>query len=158
MAEIIDEGQAPWFQKGLRFQCTGCGKCCTGSPGYVFLSPDDIERFSCHLQLPLETFIARYTRRVDDRLALIDAPHSDACIFLKNNQCSAYEARPVQCRTFPWWAQILSSKTAWLEAARGCEGINHPDAPLVPFVQIESQRATYLDNLIEQSFSHFSTP
>src|SRR5262245_18529291 len=25
----------PWYQDGLEFTCTRCGKCCTGEPGFV---------------------------------------------------------------------------------------------------------------------------
>src|SRR5579862_6727546 len=91
----------PWFADGLRFKCTGCGKCCTGSPGYVFLSPPDLDRLSTHFALSPDEFVAKYTYKIDSKLSLLDEPGSDACIFLKNKQCSVYEARPTQCRTFP---------------------------------------------------------
>src|SRR5277367_5345836 len=87
----------PWFSDGLRFKCTGCGKCCTGSPGYVFLSIRDIEQLADHFSLSVEVFSANYTYRVDDRISLIDKPLSHDCVFLKDNQCTVYEARPVQC-------------------------------------------------------------
>ncbi len=155
MAEIVEK-KTHWFQEGLRFHCTGCGKCCTGSPGYIFLSPDDLEKLSSHCQLSIEQFVDQYTQRVDDQISLIDTPGTDACIFLKNNQCSIYEARPIQCRTFPWWIQILDSKNAWERAAQSCEGINHPNAPLIPALHIEAECGTYLDNLLEQNFSHIT--
>ena len=147
------EQKLTWFKEGLRFQCTGCGKCCTGSPGYVFLSPSDLERLAIQSSLSIQEFADRYTQQVDDRIALIDRPNSDHCIFLINNQCSVYGARPEQCRTFPWWTQFLRDQKSWEEAAKRCEGINHPDAPVVPFVKIEEQHLSYLDNLLEQNFS-----
>ena len=144
--------QEPWFKEGLRFGCTGCGKCCTGSPGYVFLSPRDLENLAKHFQLSEEAFIKKYCREAEDQLCLIDTPGTDACVFLKNNQCTAYEARPVQCRTFPWWIHNLQTPKDWEEAAHRCEGINHPDAPLISGNEISAQCMTYLDNLIEQNF------
>ena len=27
----------PWYRDGLRFECTRCGHCCTGAPGYVWV-------------------------------------------------------------------------------------------------------------------------
>ena len=143
----------PWFKQGLRFGCTGCGKCCTGSPGYVFLSERDLEALSNHFQISSDEFIRKYCRRSEGQLCLIDTPGTDACIFLKNNQCTAYGARPVQCRTFPWWIHNLNTPEDWQEAAKRCEGINHPDAPLVDSDTIGAECMTYLDNLLEQHFS-----
>lgn len=152
--EPVDETtQEPWFKKGLKFQCTGCGKCCTGSPGYVFLSSTDIERFANHFQISPEEFTKQYTRFLDGQYALLDRPGSYDCIFLKDNKCSAYEGRPTQCRTFPWWLHNIRTSEEWEEAGKRCEGINHPEAPVVPSLHIEQQCLTYLDNLIETNFS-----
>jgi Fe-S-cluster containining protein len=147
----------PWFSEGLRFKCTGCGKCCTGSPGYVFLSPTDLERLADHFALSTTEFAAKYTYKVDEKLSLLDRPGSDHCIFLKDKQCTVYEARPSQCRTFPWWIQFLETSAQWEEAGKRCEGINHPDAPVVPSLTIQQQCLTYLDNLLEQNFSSHSS-
>lgn len=142
----------PWFAPGLHFQCTGCGKCCTGSPGYVFLSAPDLDRLATHFQMERTEFTKRYTRLVDGEYALLDRPGSGDCIFLKDKQCAVYEARPTQCKTFPWWIHNLRDPEDWEEASKHCEGINHPDAPLVPSVKIQEQCLTYLDNLLEQNF------
>jgi len=145
--------QTPWFEDGLRFKCTGCGKCCTGSPGYVFLSDTDLEKLSAHFALPLEEFTRKYTRLVDGQYALLDRKGSEDCIFLENNRCNVYESRPVQCKTFPWWIHNLREPEDWVEAGERCEGINHPEAPIVPSLQIQEQCLTYLDNLLDQNFS-----
>ncbi len=150
---MAEEVEKPWFSEGLRFKCTGCGKCCTGSPGYVFLSPADLYRLAEHFSLSPEEFAANYTYKVDDKISLIDRPGTAECVFLKENQCSVYEARPTQCRTFPWWIHFLQTREDWEEAGKRCEGIEHPDAPLVPSLHIQQQCLTYLDNLLEQNFS-----
>lgn len=144
--------ETPWFAEGLRFKCTGCGKCCTGSPGYVFLSAPDLQNLADHFQLTTAEFAKRYTRLVDGEYALLDRPGSGDCFFLKDKQCSVYEARPVQCRTFPWWIHNLRDAQDWEEAGKHCEGINHSEAPLIPSEKIQEQCLTYLDNLLEQSF------
>ncbi len=143
-----------WFEKeGLRFKCTGCGKCCTGSPGYVYLSQMDLERLAEHFQLTPVEFAKKYTRLVDGVYALLDKPNSGDCIYLENNKCKVYESRPLQCQTFPWWIHNLREKSDWEEAGKHCEGINHPEAPLISPVVIQAQCLTYLDNLIDQNFS-----
>ncbi len=147
----MDEVETPWFQHGLKFKCTGCGKCCTGSPGYVFLSNTDLVHLAEHAKITPREFAEKYTRLVEGELALTDQPNGD-CTFLKDKRCTVYEARPVQCRTFPWWIENLRSIQDWNEAALSCEGINHPDAPLIPSLHIQEQCLTYLDNLLEQNF------
>jgi len=149
----MDEVEEPWFDAGLKFKCTGCGKCCTGSPGYVFLSNADLERFAAHFQCSIEEFMQRYTRFVEGQYALLDRPETYDCIFLADKKCTVYEARPTQCRTFPWWVHHLREPKDWEEAAIRCEGINHPDAPVVPSLHIQEQCLTYLDNLLDQNFS-----
>ncbi len=129
----------PWYQDGLRFKCTGCGECCTGAPGYVWVSPEEITALSARLNMSEEAFIKRYTRRIGSRISLIEHPKSFDCVFLKEKKCLVYEDRPSQCRTFPWWPENLEDKAAWEETARRCEGINHPDADLIPLSKITSE-------------------
>jgi len=129
----------PWYKEGLRFQCTQCGQCCTGGPGYVWLKEEDIPEMIQLLGISREEFLRLYTRSVFGRIALIENAYSYDCIFLEGKRCKIYQARPRQCRTFPWWHQYLSSPETWKEAARRCEGIDHPDAPIVPFEKIDEQ-------------------
>ncbi|MCB1116462.1 MAG: metallophosphoesterase [Chlamydiia bacterium] len=129
-----------WFEKGLRFKCTGCGKCCTGN-GYVWLEKEDVKNLAQELNLSEETFIKQYTRQVGFDLALLDDPHSDDCIFLENKtRCKVYKNRPKQCQTFPWWPHNLENPAAWEEAKKMCEGIDHPDAPLIPLSTIKKEQ------------------
>ena len=32
-----------WYRDGLQFECTQCGNCCTGDPGYVWVTPEEIK-------------------------------------------------------------------------------------------------------------------
>ena len=32
-----------WYADGLKFSCTGCGNCCTGSAGFTWVSEDEID-------------------------------------------------------------------------------------------------------------------
>lgn len=128
-----------WYEEGLRFECTGCGKCCTGAPGYVWVSLAEMEEMAKNLDLPLKEFQKRFVRRVGQRYSLVESKSTYDCVFLEGKKCRVYEARPKQCRTFPWWPQNLRSEESWSEAAKGCEGIRE-DAPLVPFGTIEKER------------------
>lgn len=137
MLKVIQD-PTPWYREGLRFECTGCGKCCTGSPGYIWLDEDEVEAIAAYLDLTIQEFGQKYLRRVKGRLSLLELPKSYDCVFLKGKQCQIYPVRPTQCKTFPWWPQILQSEEDWKNAAHFCEGIKS-DAPLVPFNKIKEQ-------------------
>lgn len=46
------------------------------------------------------------------------------CVLWGENGCLAYEARPVQCSTYPFWPWILESRSSWEEEGKSCKGIN----------------------------------
>ena len=45
------------------------------------------------------------------------------CLFLINDRCSVYKARPIQCRTWPFWNENMNAKTWNKEIALFCPGI-----------------------------------
>ena len=130
----------PWYHKGLSFKCTGCGKCCTGGPGYVWITEEEVSTISSHLGLSEKDFVKKYVRNVGGRLALLERRKNAEtydCVFLKEKKCEIYSVRPKQCQTFPWWNENLSSPEAWEETAAYCEGVNHPEAPLITLGEIK---------------------
>ena len=135
---VKDDKQEPWYKDGLRFKCTGCGQCCTGSPGHVWIDQEEIAQMAQFLNISPEEFIKKYTRRVKVRLSLTEDPKNFVCIFLKEKKCLIYQSRPYQCRAFPWWIENLRSEEEWQEAKTRCEGIDHPDAPLITLGEIHS--------------------
>ncbi|MEM1283523.1 MAG: YkgJ family cysteine cluster protein [Chlamydiota bacterium] len=143
--KVISTIDKEWYQEGLRFKCTGCGNCCTGSPGAVWISDDEIEKISKHLAIPISDFLKQYTRLIDGKRSLNEDPQTYDCVFLKGNRCSIYSHRPLQCKTYPWWPNNLRSKSEWLEAAKWCEGIDHPDSDKVSFSSIQQQLQEHID-------------
>jgi Fe-S-cluster containining protein len=133
----------PWYKEGLAFACTQCGKCCTGEPGYVWVSDEEITQMADFLKISLADFRRLYLRRLHNRYLLVEKKSQNhSCVFFKENKCSVYQARPIQCRTYPFWPENVASKESWQEAARHCEGIND-QAALVNYNEIQ--------NLVEQS-------
>jgi Fe-S-cluster containining protein len=133
----------PWYKQGLRFECTGCGGCCTGAPGYVWVTEEEIEAIANHLNLSVDYFSKKYVRVAEGKYSLKETLPNNDCVFLQDKRCTVYEVRPVQCRTFPFWTHLLKSKKEWEEAAKSCEGIrlqSDETAPLVPFDEIENRR------------------
>lgn len=128
---------SPWYKEGLRFGCTECGQCCTGAPGYVWVTLTEIEEMATALALSVPEFMKKYIREVGGRMSLIELPKSYDCVFLNGKRCQVYKARPKQCRTFPFWPENLESKEAWEEAKKRCEGIDHDEAPLISLGRIQ---------------------
>jgi Fe-S-cluster containining protein len=128
-----------WYKEGLRFKCTGCGQCCTGSPGYVWINAQEMEAMAQALNISLEAFTRKYTRKVGNRYSLREHPTTYDCVFLKGKKCDVYTARPKQCRTFPWWPEHMKSPAHWEQVKERCEGVDHPDAPLVSIGEIHTQ-------------------
>ncbi len=144
MSKNSAEKVRPWYHKGLKFECTQCGNCCTGAPGYVFVTRDEIERIAEFLGRPPGAGLpAKYLRKVGRGYSLTEDKTSGDCCFLKTGRngrrsCSIYPVRPIQCRTWPFWDTNLESADEWAAAARDCPGMNTGRA--YDFVQIEVRR------------------
>lgn len=113
-------------KQGLRFKCTQCGECCRGSPGYVWLSQNDIIAIAGHLNISEESFLETYCIPVSTQYGIsysLKEKEGFACIFLEASSCSIYPVRPVQCRTYPFWDDILKDEKSWNEEAHWCPGI-----------------------------------
>ena len=141
-APVIDEGV--WYAKGLSFECTQCGHCCSGSPGYVWLTIEDMERMAEHMGLGFDDFTRTHVRRVGSRYSLVEKANYD-CVFLTRDErgragCRMYEVRPMQCRTWPFWDDNLKSPAAWERAEGNCPGMRDAKAPVYELAHIEKCR------------------
>jgi Fe-S-cluster containining protein len=111
-----------WYKDGLKFECTKCGKCCTGKPGYVWIQVPDMHRIAEFLGIRFREFTAKYVRKVGNHYSLKEEKNGD-CVFYESG-CKIYPVRPNQCQTFPFWHENLRSPGSWTEVAKECEGIN----------------------------------
>lgn len=131
---------APWYQDGLRFECTQCGDCCTGEPGYVWVNKAEMEAIAARLNLPLDEFKAKYVHQVGVRYSLKERKNGD-CLLLdeKTRKCTVYEDRPRQCKTWPFWESNVRTPATWAETCEACPGCNRGE--LVPLEGIREQLA-----------------
>ncbi len=119
-----DNGQ-PWYQDGLRFKCTSCGNCCTGSTGYVWVNQAEIDALAAHLEMTSAAFEKKYIRKIGIRRSLKELPRSNYdCVFFDSDsrKCQVYEHRPRQCRTWPFWNSNIRTPQLWEETCQVCPG------------------------------------
>ncbi len=100
---------------GFRFafdpdSCKECpGNCCRGVSGYVWVTDTEIRNLANFLKMNTIDFRQRYVRKIDNRYSLKESwTGTDyPCIFFdaEARGCSVYQARPKQCRTYPFWEE-----------------------------------------------------
>lgn len=132
--------KTPWYSEGLRFECTQCGACCSGEPGYVWVDQTEIDAMANEMGLDVEAFERKFVREVGLDKSLNEYPDGD-CILLDpvTRKCTVYGARPIQCRTWPFWDSTLKKKKDWEETCEVCPGAGK--GQLYTFEQIEAERA-----------------
>jgi Fe-S-cluster containining protein len=118
--------------KGLRFECQpGCTNCCR-QKGYVYLTETDLTRIAKFLGMRTAEFERRYVYRTKRQLRL-RVPRQVQCHFLLDGGCSIHSVKPVQCRIFPFWPELVDNKREWRKTAAWCPGIGKGE-----LVQIET--------------------
>lgn len=118
------KANAPWYANGLAFECQGCGDCCRGPGGYVWITLEEANRMAEELAMSFEDFSVKMLRSTLSGLALVDDARGDCPLLGDDGHCRVYNARPMQCRTWPWWDENLVSPARWDSAASRCPGMN----------------------------------
>lgn len=111
-----------WYQEGLKFECTRCGACCTGAPGYVWVNQKEIADLAALRGEAVEAVTAAYVRRVGVRHSLREQTNGDCVFYDRERGCTVYAARPRQCRSWPFWDSNLKTPQAWDQTCQECPG------------------------------------
>ena len=138
--------ESVFYQNGLRFSCTRCSACCRHTPGYVFLSRNDLTALAVHFGISVDELRNVYCRQVSfghvRRLSLLEKKNLD-CIFWEDGGCSVYSSRPLQCRSFPFWASSISSREEWERCGKTCPGIDqgtlHPRSVIEEWLRLRRE-------------------
>lgn len=118
-------------REGYRFefdprQCPECnGHCCTGESGHIWINTEEISAIAAFLGMENEAFLKEYAKKVWYKYSLKEIKigvDNFACVFFDSDrsQCSVYDVRPSQCRTFPFWDHF---KTHPDEAVKECPAV-----------------------------------
>ncbi|MHA1293660.1 MAG: YkgJ family cysteine cluster protein [Promethearchaeota archaeon] len=135
------------LKNGIEFSCKKCGACCRGfHEGEVYLYLEDIDRLINFLNLKgkfkRRNFAKKYLKITKDKFYYKDPEaergknyeisilgfkfigEDEHCEFLgKNNECLVHEARPFQCRCFPFWRMMVTSNKNIKEYSKKCPGL-----------------------------------
>jgi len=128
-----------WWEEGVRFECQGSGQCCLsrGEYGFVYLTLKDRQRLAKHFKIPTRRFTEQYCTKHNGYFCLREESKRSNCMFLLNNKCSVYRARPVQCRTWPFWPEVMGAKAWAKEVAAFCPGVGK--GKIIPANEIRKQ-------------------
>ncbi|QDU32975.1 Flagellin N-methylase [Poriferisphaera corsica] len=133
-----------WYKDGLSFECSLCGNCCTGAPGFVWFNEQEADEMATILNIDAPTFLEKYAHKKFGRWTLNEVKNEKRqydCVFLIDlpggqRGCKLYKSRPTQCRTWPFWPENLKSSRTWKNAAKTCPGMRRVDANFYPVEDI----------------------
>lgn len=124
----------PWYRDGLMFSCTRCGACCTGEPGFVWVTEEELAIIAEFRQEPIEEVEGLYTRQEQRGRTLKERLNGDCVFYDRENGCTIYSVRPHQCRTWPFWHSNVRTPSDWDETCRVCPGAGQGE--LIPVEEI----------------------
>ena len=123
MSNIIRKESYPYsFDSSA---CATCqGRCCTGESGYIYVTRDEIKAIAEVLNIDINELRVKYLFKKGYKYSIKELNFNDSfeCIFYdrESNGCRIYNARPSQCKTFPFWDYY---KTRVDELKQECPGI-----------------------------------
>lgn len=136
--EKVPGAKKEWWADGVQFECQGSGKCCVshGEYGFVWMTIEDRKRMAKVLGLTLSAFTKKHCEKQDGLYRLRDGANQE-CEFLINKRCTVYEGRPTQCRTWPFWPEVMDAKSWKKDVARFCPGVGK--GRVIPADEIREQ-------------------
>lgn len=131
--------KSDFAKNGLKWSCLGSGACCISRDGYgyVYLTGADIVRLAAHFEVSPDWLKLEWLDYDQDAeqycLPEKNTNKSDSipCVFLEQSKCTVYEARPTQCRTWPFWPENMTAKSWDENVVKFCLGAAAADSPLV---------------------------
>lgn len=106
-----------------RFECTRCGNCCR-RPGLIELTDDEVQNIARFLEITVYDLAMEYGMELRDESWWLEVKEGGTgCVFLDGDECGIQSVKPVQCRTYPFWPEIVLEAGAWEEEKAHCPGI-----------------------------------
>lgn len=92
----------------------------------VIMTRAELRAIARHLGLEVAAFRARYGVVEDaDGDLMIEAANGKGCPLLDPAKgCSVHPVKPSQCRTWPFWQEMLDDRDEWEAGKRYCPGMD----------------------------------
>lgn len=115
-------GKKWWEKEPLRFECQpDCFKCCT-KPGIVYFDQDAIVNAAKIIGIRSDRFKKEFLKW-DGGHWVHEVENGEPCSFLTPDGCAIQNGKPLQCRSYPFWNENLTSKSMWKLVEGFCPGI-----------------------------------
>jgi len=101
------------YPANVCFECNCCGLCCGDTDHkrrHILMLESEAEEISAQTGRPIEDFATESngTQPYSYEMKKIEGD----CVFLKNNKCTIYEARPLICRFYPFELKFDKDKNS----------------------------------------------
>jgi len=111
-----------WEKEPLRFECQpDCFKCCS-KPGVVYFDTPAIENAARIIKISVERLKKEFLK-FNDGQWVHEVENEKPCSFLTPQGCAIHHGKPLQCRTYPFWQENMTSKSMWKLVGAFCPGI-----------------------------------
>ena len=111
-----------WEKEPLRFECqSDCFKCCA-KPGIVYFDRAAIKNAARIIKISTERFKKGFLK-LDNGQWVHEVESGNPCSFLTPEGCAIHNGKPLQCRSYPFWHENMTSKSMWKFVGAFCPGI-----------------------------------
>jgi Fe-S-cluster containining protein len=121
----IDRRMLFQYPKRIHFGCERCALCCGDSKHRVrriLLLNIDVDRVLKSQSMALEAFAVKI-EGFEPYMFQMKKTVDGSCVFLRNDSCSIYEARPLICRFYPFQLQNRGNDRYVFRYTEECPGI-----------------------------------
>ena len=103
------------------------------------MNDDELAAIAAELGKPVGEVRLLHTKLMGGRWSLRDYPNGD-CVFLdpQTRRCQVYAARPMQCRTWPFWPSNIETKDSWERTCDRCPGSGVGDLYTLEVIQTQA--------------------
>ncbi|MFQ6095661.1 MAG: YkgJ family cysteine cluster protein [Candidatus Bathyarchaeia archaeon] len=117
---------------GLKFRCLRCASLCCrlGGPPLTQRDVDRIRKMGYDADFFLNRTSPKRFGRISNMVGVMENRKDGSCIFLNEEdgvyECSIYEYRPALCRLYPFYFEVVGSRSLLLKFIPCCNGLNDP--------------------------------